>query len=340
MSQNRHDDDPFADDPEAEFAPTQAMSAIPFAADAPGNAGLPAPEHAPQAQQPPRPGMPQGPGGAPQHAGPRPHQGPPRGPQPIPEKRFGVSAILALVGGVLTIVSFFLPMVSITYLIEEYAGSDSARYLNNIPRGEFNERDRAEFERFSEEFAEVVGTEPMLAALGFDSFVKDLGKAKSGEEIVEAFRGYTISSFRTMEVLRLLDTDGEDVDKEGRAGGRLFWLTLAWIPLSALIAILLAAVRGLRPLNGLQVGWSGFFGLLWTASAACLFVFNKTSPVLELNLFQPLGAAVFLVGGLLLWSSAFAGTTGKNWWKGLLVGAAMIFVFGGSVLVPALVLTS
>jgi len=257
-------------------------------------------------------------------------------------KRFGISSVLSLIGGVLIIASFFLPLLSVGYIIElasEEEGGDLS-FIEALPDEDIDDEVASEIDTHRDDFMAELEDEPMIEALGADDFFEELSEARNKEEAMEAVRGYNLSLYSGMRVFMTLDFDGAEygAEQEARAGGRLIWTSLAWVLLSGLVAVLFALIRTFKPLNAFQVGWAGLFGANWTIAALSMLANNDKSEVFDVYLFQGTGLWLLGAGGLVLWISAFAGLTGKNWWIAPLVGLAVIFVMAGSIIGPAMLL--
>jgi hypothetical protein len=249
-------------------------------------------------------------------------------------RRIGPSAIISLLGGVALLVSFFMPIYSGAYFTEEL--TDEASWLS--PRYLFEDDDVVPANKKEE----VRVTRLLFETIGFEEVYTALNKAESKEEAETILREYGISNFQAMRLFQVFDFESGslDVDKEARAGGRMIWMSFMWIALSGLVLVLMALIRGLKPMNALQVAWAGTFGLLWILSGIGMLLVEETKKVggVSLEPFQSTGVIVFLIAGALTWISAWAGLSSSNWWKAPLLGLLLLIVWAASSIGPAMLI--
>ena len=143
-----------------------------------------------------------------------------------------------------------------------------------------------------------------------------------------------------MRFFQIIDFQRAGIDEleDARLLSRMFWLSIAWFAFAGLLAVLLAGLRGFRPINAFQIGWNGLFGLAFLVVAGVMFTVDETKTLgaLELTPFMTNGAVLIAAGAGLLWLSAFAGLSTKNWWKAPLFGLLLMAVVGASIALPAL----
>lgn len=336
MSDENNPDDPFDENPDLEFAATVAMPAISGPGPMPPHqAELPQPGYAPQPNAGPHPGANPQPNMGPPRPGPGPYQANPyqgnSKAAPQEKKGIGISAILSLVAGIAVLVSFFVPTISGAYLTDEIA--DEANFIN--PRFIFDEDSIIP----DDEKAEVEASRELLESIGFDEFYRALHEARNDrDEMQTLVREYGISSFQFMRFFQVFDFNGDviKIDQETKGAGRGIWIGMLWIGLSGLLAILFAAMRGLRALNAFQIAWNGLFGFLWLLSGLGMLLADESKDVMGVHLqpFMQTGAIVFIAAAGLMWISAFAGLSTKNWWKAPLLGLLILVVFSASIGLP------
>lgn len=222
-----------------------------------------------------------------------------------PAEGASVSALLAVLGGALLMLAFFLPTFQGGYWLDD----DIAQALGSGVLGELHEAPPAEANEASAELIEAADLEARL----------DARAAGDEAALNAAVREHTLSPFAFMRFWQLADyrADALDLETSERVAARFAWLSLALIALGGLVAMALAFARRLRPLNAMQVAWSAMFGLLGLLGAIAMSLMTETRQVAStmVGMYDAVGVFALGSGAAIVLISALAGVSRDNWYK-------------------------
>lgn len=212
-----------------------------------------------------------------------------------------ISALLALFGGALLLISFFVPTFQGAYWLDD----EVARTLGHEPTAARS----AESTEATRALVEVGGLGPRIAARA------------AGDDVAlnEAVVAHRLTPFEFMRFWQLADYQGEALalGRDERAAARLAWNALALIALAGLVAVAYAVGRGLRALSPGQIAWNGLFGTVCLLGAIGMSFAGETRQVAStmVGMFDAVGVFVLGCGAAILLLSAFAGLSRDNWYK-------------------------
>lgn len=202
------------------------------------------------------------------------------------ERPFSVTRVVASVGGAMLLASFFLPMVSEGFGVDQQMGV-------------------AELRRQIETSRELQAVQPLIepALQQIERFV--------ATPSLRNLSGLTATSCEVLDAAASLGVDqAAEMRELSTILGRIR-LGLWSLPLVGAVQMLLPALSRFR-------GYAGYLGLVARFVFGLLFVLVAVVPLLGVpdHQQQYIGSAawVMLLGGALMIGASFFGVTRRNWW--------------------------
>ncbi len=243
------------------------------------------------------------------------------------KRKFGISGFMSLLGSILLLAAFFLPLVNTGSLFNDIL-PDKLHVIHlawSIDEDEIPDEDRAQFEA-GLEFLEVIGVR---------EYSEDLTRAESDQEREQVVASHALSGVDIARGIWFMYSRSGVFLLDQSEMTTFFWILMGmgWIVIMAGIPGILSLVRRIQPLSAFQVSWNGTYGLiLFVGSLLLLIGTNRFEYVSEIRVdyIRASTAMVFIAGAALIWLSAFAGLTRSTWWKAPLIGVFLLAFTTGS----------